>query len=673
MTLEGLQDPILISSSILRSCRSRNTADVCRICKGGLSSRYTPGHNKICMKATLFRFGRKIDCLVGIFLLACWADLSGAGDSYSPYADRNYPENLYWGDTHLHTSLSFDANFSGNYKVGPEEAYRLARGETITGSKGNPVRLVRPLDFLVIADHAHNLGLVQAIWNEDPRVMSQSDGKRWLEILREARRRDGDFIDLVIKASRAPQGVKPLDPSRIAADTWQESIRAADDFNDPGRFTAFIGYEWTSMIRGNNLHRVVIFRDSGERVSKVQPFSMADSTNPEDLWRYLEGYEKQTGGSVLAIPHNGNVSNGMMFSDRSLDGQPLSPDYARRRARWEPLYETTQIKGDAETHFLLSPEDPFADYETWDKGNVQGSQLKEPWMLQYEYARSALKLGLKHEAALGVNPFGFGLIGSTDSHTGMPAVREENMMGKFAVDEPSAGRARKTMQLKDFAISKSSLTASGYAGVWARENTRASIFDAMQRREVYATTGSRMVVRFFGGWNFKLDDHTRADVAAVGYAGGVPMGDVLHGAPPGKSPRFLIATARDPDGANLERLQVVKGWLDATGEMQEKVYDVALSGQREAHAGEIAEPAPSTVDIEKAVYTNSVGDAQLGTVWEDPDFDPALRAFYYLRVLEIFTPRWTTYDAAYFQTDLPEDVPSVHQERAYTSPIWYSP
>ncbi|MFV8816964.1 DUF3604 domain-containing protein [Haliea sp. E17] len=609
--------------------------------------------------------------VVGIPAASSWALAAGEERAdYSPYVGRNYPDNLYWGDAHVHTALSFDASLNGTSRVGPEETYRLARGETITGNLGEPVRLGRALDFLVVADHAEFLGVYPAVFNEDPRIMSQPDGSRWLSILRQVRENFANAQKLLVQLYRPPAGVPPLDQSGIMADAWRQTMEAAERFNEPGKFTAFIGYEWTGMARGDNLHRIVVFRDAQETVSRVRPFTMADSARPEDLWQYLQGYEDSTGGEVLAIPHNGNLSNGRMFASADSDGNPFSPEYARTRARWEPLYEATQIKGDAETHPLLSPDDPYADFETMDFGNLQ-NMPKQPEMLQYEYARSALKQGLVHAGQLGTNPFKLGLIGSSDTHTGMPAVRENNFMGKFGDDEPSAQRAQAMWDI--FGISKANFSASGYTGVWARENTREAIFAAMERREVYATTGSRMAVRFFGGWSFAPGDELSPDFAANGYARGVPMGGDLHDAPAGSAPAFLIVAGKDPDGANLERLQVVKGWLDDSGQPQERVYDVALSGQRAVVEGKIAPAVASTVDTRTATWSNSVGSVQLGAVWRDPDFDPGQRAFYYTRVLEIPTPRWTTYDSAFYGTPLPTDVPAVIQERAYTSPIWYTP
>ncbi len=604
-----------------------------------------------------------------VLSLAFFGGASFAAETYSPYANEDFPRKLYWGDTHVHTALSFDASLNGTHRVGLEAAYRLARGETISGNLGEPVRLVRPLDFMVIADHAENLGVFPAVLNEDPALMSQPDGERWLSILREVSRDFSQAQTQLVKLARPPEGVPPLNPSAIVADSWDQSMKMAERYNAPGTFTAFIGYEWTGMVRGNNLHRVVVFADGYDQVSAVRPFSMSDSDNPEDLWAFLQGYEDKTGGQVLAIPHNGNLSNGMMFADVDNAGEPLDRDYARTRARWEPLYEATQIKGDAETHPALSPDDVFADYETMDFGNLRGAP-KEEGMLQHEYARSALKLGLRHQRELGVNPFKFGLIGSTDTHTGMPAVRENNMMGKFGADEPGPGRADALWDI--YKIPKARFAASGYAGVWAHENTRESLFEAMRRRETYATTGSRMQVRFFGGWDFRQGDELHPDPASIGYGKGVPMGGDLAPGPAGAAPTFLLLAGKDPDGANLERIQVVKGWLDESGELQERVYDAALSGQREPRPDTIAEVAASSVELEQARFSNRVGDPELSAVWQDPDFDPGQTAFYYARVLEILTPRWTTYDSAFYRTPLPQGVPAQIQERAYTSPVWYA-
>ena len=396
--------------------------------------------------------------------------------------------------------------------------------------------------------------------------------------------------------------------------------------------------------------------------------------DPEDLWKWLARYEERTGGSVFAVAHNGNVSNGLMFSDKDFDGNPLTRAYSETRARWEPLYEVTQIKGDGEAHPILSATDEFADFETWDKGNLTGNTAKEQWMLRHEYARSALKLGLKIESELGANPFKFGLIGSTDAHTGLATADDDNYWGKAAHLVPAPERLTEILgRGKAFEWTARETVASGYAAVWATENTRQALFNAMRRRETYATTGPRMIVRFFGGWDFKPQHAHRPDFAELGYARGVPMGGDLTHAPQGRIPTFMVGSAKDPDGAFLDRIQIVKGWLDQSGKLHEKVYDVVWSGQRTVGADGKLPPVGNKVDVKTATYTNTIGSARLGTVWTDPDFDPAARAFYYARVLEIPTPRWTTYDAVRYGKPLPQDVPAAVQQRAYTSPIWYTP
>ena len=442
-------------------------------------------------------------------------------------------------------------------------------------------------------------------------------------------------------------------------------------------FTTFTGFEWTSMPGGNNIHRVVVFRDTAERTSQVLPLSMYDSVDAEDLWDYMLAYQEKTGGQVLAIPHNGNLSNGLMFDVETYSGEPLTRAYAEIRSRLEPIVEVTQIKGDGEAHALLSPDDEFADFETLDKGNISGKEAKTPDMLPREYARAALKEGLRLEEQLGVNPFKFGMIGSTDAHNALPTTREENNFGKAHFVEPSADRYEHPLIVApnpELSILTKDLGASGLAAVWARENTRESIWDAMARREVYATTGTRLLVRVFGGWDFEPDEVHRPDFARQGYARGVPMGGDLRNAPAGAAPRFMIRALRDADGANLDRIQVIKGWLDDAGETHERIYDVAVSDGRTIGAdGRCRAPVGSTVDVEDASYTNTIGEVFLKAHWVDPDFDPDQRAFYYVRAIEIPTPRWIAYDAKFFGFELPDDVATTVQDRAYTSPIWYTP
>jgi hypothetical protein len=599
---------------------------------------------------------------------------------YSPYAGRSFPTRPLFGDTHLHTSFSMDAGAFG-CRVAPKDAYRFARGEEITASSGQRVKLSRPLDFLVVADHSDNMGFFPSLFAGDPKVLADPVGRRWYEMIQSGKGADA-AVEIIVAFS---QGTFPKDimffpgtPSYRSA--WQETIKAADDANEPGRFTAFIGYEWTSNTAGNNLHRNVIFRDNGDRARLVEPFTVYPpfgSDNPRDLWTWMQAYEEKTGGDVLAIAHNGNLSNGRMFPIIEPGvNKPIDREYAETRLKWERLYEATQIKGDGEAHPILSPNDEFADYETWDKGNLDLSELKKPAMLEFEYARSALKNGLLLAQKIGVNPYKFGMIGSTDAHTGLTAVAEDNFFGKTSSSEPSPDRASHTFikAPSGAVIMGWEQAGSGYAAVWARENTREAIFDAMERREAYATTGPRMLVRFFGGFDFEPGDASNRKPATIGYTKGVPMGGDLHNAPKGKSPTFLAAALKDPIGANLDRIQIIKGWLDQDGTPQERVYDVAVSGDREINSeGRCTTPVGSTVDVENATWTNTIGATELITVWRDPDFDPAQRAFYYARVIEIPTPRWTAYDAKYFEVEMPKQVPMFGQERAYTSPIWYTP
>jgi hypothetical protein len=589
------------------------------------------------------------------------------------------PRQLLWGDTHLHTRLSQDA-FSFGVTLGADDAYRFAKGGTLTATHGQRARLDRPLDFLVIADHANGLGAMSALVDGNEKLVANPRLVEWRRLLLEV---GGPRAGLRISEDGRLQGwPAELNDPEILAPAWREVVEAAERHDAPGHFTAFIGYEWTSWPGGNNLHRVVVFRDGADRLIDRLPFSAWMSDDPEDLWAYLGRYESETGGRVLAIPHNGNLSNGLMFRPETRDGRPIDADYATRRARWEPIVEVTQIKGDGETHPFLSPDDEFADYETWDLGNFTGVP-KTSDMLEFEYARGALKVGLRLWGELGANPFRFGQIGSTDSHTALSTADESNFFGKHSAGmEPSAERATRPVGRAGEIVTMGwQQAASGYAAVWAFENTRASIFDAMARREVYATTGPRIALRFFGGWQFEDDDAHAADPARVGYAKGVPMGGELGPRPRGRVPAFLVSAQRDPIGANLDRVQIVKGWLGKDGETRERVYDVVWSrddpkrrDRRRIRRSGRLDPVGSTVDRETASYTNEIGAAELVTVWRDPDFAPDEAAFYYVRVLEIPTPRWTDYDGAVFGAEIPEQARElVNQERAYSSPIWYTP
>ena len=606
-------------------------------------------------------------------LLLALPALLGASE-YVPYGHEDFPMQVYWGDTHVHSSFSMDAASAGNTRLDPGDAYRFAKGEAIEAYNGMTARLDVPLDFLVVSDHAEYMGLLPLLRESDPALLEHPEAQELHTLLpNDPQAVFGRLLQGLI--SNEPY----LDHPPARESIWQRITRLADAHDEPGRFTALIGYEWTSMPNGNNLHRVVVYADDAAKAGRMVPTSSFDGERPEDLWDFMERYESTTGGRILAIPHNANVSNGLMFRPETSAGEPMDRAHAARRLAREPIVEVTQIKGDGEAHPLLSPDDEFADFGTWDRSNIRiGNTVpKQPDMLQYEYARAALKLGLEQAAQLGVNPFQFGMIGSTDAHTSMATGAEDNFWGKVSVTEPSPERAQGQFFVSEagseYDIDSWEQVASGYAAVWATENTRAGLFDAMRRREVYATTGSRITVRFFGSFDYDAEDLTRPDVARIGYRKGVPMGGELGAAKPGHAPRFLVLATRDPNGANLDRIQIVKGWRTERGALKEKVYDVALSDGREVGPDGKAPAVGSTVDAARATYQNTIGAPQLATWWEDPDFDPEAHAFYYARVLEIPTPRWTTYDAVRLGADIPEAAPREIQDRAYTSPIWYAP
>jgi hypothetical protein len=601
---------------------------------------------------------------------------------YSPYAGRNFPTQVFWGDTHLHTGMSMDAGAFGA-RLTPEDAHRFARGEELTSSTGLKVKLARPLDFLVVADHSDNMGFFPRLYSGDPEMLADPTGKRWYDMVQAGGQKGVEAaVEIVVAFSQGkfPKALASLPGSHAYRSAWEDNIKAAEKYNDPGRYTALIGYEWTSNTGGNNLHRVVVYRDGGDKASVTEPYTTLQpqgSDNPRDLWKWMKEYEDKTGGQVLAIPHNGNLSNGIMFPIRdTFTGESFDRAYAETRSKWEPLYEVTQIKGDGEAHSFLSPNDEFADYETWDQGNLDLSAPKKKDMLQYEYARSALQIGLQLQRELGVNPYKFGMIGSTDSHTGLSTAEEENFFGKHSGVEPSPERYKHPMaEVGDKKYESWSMVSSGLAAVWAKENTREGIFDAMMRKETYATTGSRILVRFFGGWGFTEQDAMGRLPADVGYRKGVPMGGDLPPAPEGKSPTFLVAALKDPLSGNLDRIQIVKGWLDKDGNRHEKVYDVVWgdADKRQPDPDGKLPPVGNTVNVKDATWTNTIGDPELIAVWQDPDFDANQAAVYYARVIEIPTPRWTAYEAKRFNITMPPEVPMITQERAYTSPIWYTP
>jgi len=604
------------------------------------------------------------------------ASIAAPEKEYSPFLNHNYPDKVFWGDTHVHTSYSTDAGMFGN-RLGPDEAYRFAKGEEVTSSSGVRARLLRPLDWLVVADHAENLGLAPMIEESNSELLATDWGREIHDLVKA-----GELIAAYNMWAGGESGIDPLaGHDAMTRSMWERVTTAADQHNEADNFTALIGFEWSSMPGGSNLHRNVVFRDGKDLADTILPISAYDTEDPEELWNWMAAYEEKTGGQLLALAHNGNLSNGLMFGDVTFKGKKLTRDYAERRMRWEPLYEVTQMKGDSEAHSLLSPDDEFADFETWDKGSFAAA--KDDGMIEREYAREAFKRGLSYEKKLGVNPFKFGLVGSTDTHTSLATSTEDNFFGKGSTGEPSANPDRfgalitgmlPDPQGRDYGIRHASTSASGLAGVWARENTRESIWDAMKRKEVYASTGTRLTVRVFAGWDFEPEEVDRWDFAKTGYERGVPMGGDLRNAPEGKAPVLMIRSLRDVDGANLDRIQIIRGWVDDSGETQERVYDVAVSDDREiGKDGRCKAAVGNTVNVKEASYSNSIGDPLLFGYWEDPDFDAQQSAFYYVRVIEIPTPRWTTYDAKFFGVELPKDVPASIQERAYTSPIWYTP
>ena len=618
-------------------------------------------------------------------------ELEAARKAYSPYAGRTYPTHVYFGETHNHTANSGDSYMAGN-ALSPEQAYRFARGEEVVSSTGIPVKLSRPLDFLVVADHAEGLGVMFQLQEGNPGLTADPLAAKWAKTLKSgtADERAATASDIVVRQGNGTLPKTFKDPKvvgPIMTSVWQQYTATAEKFNEPGKFSAIIGYEWTTVPGGNNLHRNVIFRDGKDKADQVFPFSSWNSEAPEKLHDWMAAYEAKTGGSLIAIPHNGNLSNGRMFELVDFDGKPFTKEYAEKRARYEVLQEIIQTKGNSETHPMMSPNDEFAGdmgVVGWEYGNLSltTSPLTRE-MMTTSYLRQGLLRGLEQEAKLGANPFKFGFVGSTDVHNSLTAIEEDNFFGKMPYQEPRANRweheSKKSSWDAKLGPERARYTwqylAAGYAAVWATENTRAAIWDAMKRREVYGTSGSRPTLRFFGGWDFTGGDAKSRFLAETGYEKGVPMGSDLKAAPAGaKAPSFLVAAMKDPRTGNLDRIQIVKGWLGKDGKGQEKVYDVVWgdADRRKVVKGKLA-PVGNTVDVANATWTNTIGDPELAAVWTDPDFDPSVRAFYYARVVEIPTPRWTAYDAARFGIKMSPEVPMTVQERAWASPIWYTP
>jgi hypothetical protein len=620
-----------------------------------------------------------------------------AGLALLPAADaqgQTPARELFWGDTHLHTSYSPDAYLMRNQTADPDTAYRYAKGLPVVHPYHRArVQIGTPLDFLVVSDHGEFMGVIPKLLQGDPVVADTETGKRYRRMFDEGRQIEV-FGELIAQVNK----VVPPDPDlyneAINRSVWGEIMAAADRHNDPGTFTAFMGWEWSSTPNGANLHRVVVMKEGKETGEQFIPYNSLDSDKPEDLWTWLDATSKRTGAHFLAIPHNSNISQGLMFPLQDSYGVLITPEYAESRMKWEPVVEMTQIKGDSEAHPMLSPTDEFADYETYDhliiaEGVETQSMFTDGFLGQLsdedraiveanrkqiakvgDYARSALKRGLVIEDRIGANPYKFGMIGSTDSHTGLASAEEDNFHGKMALDSTPETKKEDILP----GTPAWDMGAAGLVAVWANENTRGDLFDAMQRKEVYATTGPRIRLRFFGGWDYRDRDLAQEDFVGVGYAKGVPMGGDLSAAPRGKAPTFMVSALKDPVEANLDRIQIVKGWLGDDGLPQEKVYDVVWSDGRKIGASGELPPVGNTVDVKTGSYTNGIGDVELGAIWTDPDFDPDQRAFYYARVIQIPTPRHTLFDALALGISVEETgQPATIQERAYSSPIWYTP
>lgn len=617
---------------------------------------------------------------------------------------------LYWGDTHLHTSYSTDAFMAGNRDADPDTAYRLAKGEPVIHPFNRVrVQLDRPLDFLVVSDHAESLGVIGELYRGDPEQPEAWFWERWktsfmlgqmrdmmadpveatgrfaARLLPEPAIQSGDTEDPVTAGDAATLGLGSggVIPAELAAamsaNMWSRSVAMADAHYVPGTFTTIIGWEWTQTNNGVNLHRVVMSDMSGEQAATIDPVGSDEAPYPEQMWAGLEAIEAATGQRMMAIPHNSNLSKGYMFGSFKLNGEPFTPEYARTRMRWEPIVEVTQIKGDSETHPSLSPDDEFADFEQFSF-YLQRSPQGIGYQAQVgDFVRSALRRGLEIEGELGVNPYQFGFIGSTDAHTSISSPDEPNFWGKLGTDSIPENKRGEALMSEEYrsgidVINGFNMSAQGLAAAWATENTREGIFDAFTRKETYATTGPRMTLRVFGGWNYDPGAADAADIADIGYAGGVPMGGDLSNAPAGSAMQLLIRATRDPVDANLDRVQVVKGWLDADGTSHEKVYDVAWAGDRTPGADGRLPAVGNTVNLRTGAVENSIGTPELSTLWTDPDFDASQSAFYYVRVLQIPTMRHTQLDALALGIDGPlHEAPATIQERAYSSPIWYKP
>ena len=582
-----------------------------------------------------------------------------------PAAKATGQTNLYWGDTHLHTNYSPDAYALLTTTADPDTSYRFAKGLPVIRDLSRArVQIETPLDFLVVTDHAEYMGVIPELAKGNELLVNTKMGPEWKKMLDEGKGSEL-FMKLVGLINTNPGALQEMNSEEVRRSVWETIVDTAESHNDPGKFTAFIGWEWSSLPDGRNLHRIIFTPNNKDKAMQYLPYSLLDSSKPRDLYNFLANTAEATGSDFVAVAHNMNLSGGSMFPLYDESGRPIDLEYAKMRERWEPVDEVTQYKGDSETHPKLSPNDQFADFETYEHALAVGIETKsEPE--RGDYARTALMRGLKMENVLGKNPFKFGMIGATDSHTAFSSAEENNFLGKYALDSIPENKTKETVP---GAVGWDA-AAQGLAGVWATENTREAITAAFKRKEVYATTGPRIQLRFFGGYEYSDADVKSADLASVGYAKGVPMGGDMAQAPQGKAPTFMVHAAKDPKEANLDRIQIIKGWLNTDGNAQEKFYDLALSDGRT----DGSKPVGNTVDLKTGQYTNDIGTKELAAVWTDPDFDPGLRAFYYVRVIQIPTPRHSLLDAIALGIDPKETKhPTTIQERAYSSPIWYTP
>ncbi|TIX51499.1 DUF3604 domain-containing protein [Alteraurantiacibacter aquimixticola] len=583
------------------------------------------------------------------------------------------PTELFWGELHLHSNHSLDAYITDNTMVTPDMAYRYARGIPIEQpGLDRKIQIRRPLDFMAVTDHAEMMGLFTLLNRADETLLATPWGRRAMAAhVRDPARGAMSVTTAGMAGPPVPELQEMMGEiysDAVRSTAWAVEIEAAERNYVPGTFTTMFGWEWSSVVDGGkNLHRIVLANTDGEGAGSFIPYSSQDSQRPEDLWSWMSSTRDRTGIDFIAIPHNSNISGGLMFQMTDSDGRPISAAYARARQQWEPLVEVTQAKGTSEVHPEIAPNDEFADFEIRRKLLIGTPTPAD----EGDYARSALQRGLQIQERTGVNPYNFGMIGSTDSHTGLSSVQESDFYGKLVSDIPLSSHV---IGPRPVIFPAWEMGASGRVAAWAEENTREGIFAALRRKEVYATTGPRIALRMFGGFNFSASDADARDIAALGYARGIPMGGDLTAAPAGRAPSLLILAAKDPLSGNLDRVQVVKGWVDADGEAHEHVYDVAWSDDRRIGPDGKLPAVGNTVDLETGLYTNSIGAVQLATVWTDPDFDPQQAAFYYVRVLEIPTPRHSLLDAIALGIDVEQTgQPATIQERAYSSPIWYTP